>query len=365
MSILSPEDYEKVIEFYTRLNRDYSKFEENSLELMAELFGYRLTAYCEYKSYNGRTEAEHIISHTLRRDLLKQYKEKAVYDNPLILNYARLCYNNADLNYLTDAHLVGYAPPPDSAYLRLLEEYHIGRYAVLGVNNTTRNLVHLIHVFMPQQYGDFTPHDLALFAEIGRVFNYSKSLYSSHMQYVGHTETLMAYCDTADFGFAILDRKGRLIQQNSLFKRYSSRISAGLTDQEVISDVLHAVIGQRDLLSSPNFLKTAQLAGLEIIVRKKRTEMSHGMEHLTFITLNRIGSRKALTIDHSELTARFGFTKREAEVAELIMIGCDNRQISETLFIALPTVKAHIGHIFQKAGVSSRTELVNTIRSQG
>lgn len=365
MGLLSEQDYENVIDYYTQLNRDYSRFEENSLELLAELFGYRLTAYCEYKSYSGRVEVERMISHTLRRDLLKQYKEAGVYDNPLITNYSRLCYNNADLPYLTDAHLAGLPVPEHSAYLRSLEENHIGRYAVLGVNSTTRNLVHLIHIFMPAQYGDFTAHDLALFAEIGRVFNLSKNLYSAHMQYVGHLETLMAYCDTADFGFAILDHKGRLIQQNSLFKRYSSRISAGLTDAEVISDVLDAVIGERDLRTSPNFLKTAQLAGLEIIVRKKRTEMSHGMEQLTFITLNRIGSKKALTIDNTELMARFSFTKREAEVAELIVLGCDNRQISENLFIALPTVKAHIGHIFQKAGVSSRGELVTVIRSQG
>lgn len=365
MSLLSTEDYENIIEFYTQINRDYSRFDETALQLLADLFGYRLTAYCEYKSYNGRVEADRIISHTLRRDLIQQYKEEGVYDNPLITNYARLCYNNAELSYLTDSHLVGFVEPTSSSYLRSLEENHIGRYAVLGVNSTTRNLVHLIHIFMPAQYGDFTAHDLALFGEIGRVFNLSKSLYSSHMQYVGRLETLRAYCDTADFGFAILDHKGRLIQQNGLFKRYSSRISAGLTDEEVISDVLDAVIGERDLRSSPNFLKTAQLAGLEIIVRKKRTEMSHGMVQLTFITLNSIGSKKALTIDNTELIARFGFTKREAEVAGLIVLGRDNRQISESLFIALPTVKAHIGHIFQKAGVTSRAELVSVIRSQG
>ncbi len=365
MNQLSPEDYEKVIEYYTQLNRDYSHFGENSLDLLAELFGYRLTAYCEYKSHDGRVEVDRIISHTLRRDLLQQYKNAGVYDNPIITNYARLCYNNAHLPYLTDSHLAGFSQQANSAFLRSLEENHIGHYAVLGVNSTTRNLVHLIHIFMPAQYGDFTEHDLALFAQIGRVFNLSKKLYSSHMQYVAHLETLMAYCDTADFGFAILDHKGRLIQQNSLFKRYSSRISAGLTDEEVISDVLNAVIGERDLCSSPNFLKTAQLAGLEVIVRKKRTEMSHGMEHLTFVTLNRIGSKKALTIDNAELMARFGLTKREAEVAELIVLGCDNRQISENLFIALPTVKAHISHIFQKAGIASRSALINVIRSQG
>lgn len=365
MGLLSDKDYENVIEFYTQLNRDYSRFQERALELLAELFGYRLTAYCEYKNHNGRVEADSIISLTLQRDLLKQYQEKGVYDNPLITNYSRLCYNNAHLPYLTDSHLVDVPVSESSAYLSSLRENHIGRYAMLGVNSTTRNLVHIIHVFMPVQYGDFTEHDLALFAEIGKVFNLSKGLFSAHMQYLGHLETLMAYCDTADFGFAILDHKGRLIQQNSLFKRYSSRISAGLTDAEVISDILTAVIGEKDLRNSPNFLKTAQLAGLEIIVRKKRTEMSHGMEHLTFITLNRIGSKKALTIDNTELIARFGFTKREADVAELIVLGCDNRQISENLFIALPTVKAHIGHCFQKAGVSSRAELVALIRSQG
>ena len=50
-------------------------------------------------------------------------------------------------------------------------------------------------------------------------------------------------------------------------------------------------------------------------------------------------------------------TDRELDVLELIVAGASNKQIARELGLTLATVKTHIQHIFQKAGVSSRTAL--------
>jgi DNA-binding NarL/FixJ family response regulator len=47
---------------------------------------------------------------------------------------------------------------------------------------------------------------------------------------------------------------------------------------------------------------------------------------------------------------------REEEVLDLIAEGLTNREIGRRLFISDVTVKAHVRHIFQKLGVSSRTQ---------
>lgn len=49
---------------------------------------------------------------------------------------------------------------------------------------------------------------------------------------------------------------------------------------------------------------------------------------------------------------------REREVLELVVLGLSNGEIANRLFISTVTVKAHIRHIFQKLGVTSRTEAV-------
>jgi two-component system, NarL family, response regulator LiaR len=56
--------------------------------------------------------------------------------------------------------------------------------------------------------------------------------------------------------------------------------------------------------------------------------------------------------------AVFDLTEREIEVLQLVVNGYSNKQIAETLFISLATVKAHISNILSKLQVSSRSEAI-------
>ena len=58
-------------------------------------------------------------------------------------------------------------------------------------------------------------------------------------------------------------------------------------------------------------------------------------------------------------------SNRELEVLRLIAQGFSNQQISERLFIALPTVKGHNRVIFEKLQVKRRTEAVARARELG
>ena len=50
-------------------------------------------------------------------------------------------------------------------------------------------------------------------------------------------------------------------------------------------------------------------------------------------------------------------TKTELEVVRLAAQGLTNRQIGERLFVSRRTVETHLGHVFQKLGLSTRVEL--------
>jgi DNA-binding NarL/FixJ family response regulator len=59
-------------------------------------------------------------------------------------------------------------------------------------------------------------------------------------------------------------------------------------------------------------------------------------------------------------------TSREAEVLEaLARTGAPNRQIAIRLFMSEQTVKAHLGNIFRKLHVRTRTEAVIVAWSSG
>jgi NarL family two-component system response regulator LiaR len=56
---------------------------------------------------------------------------------------------------------------------------------------------------------------------------------------------------------------------------------------------------------------------------------------------------------------------REIEVMRLATRGLSNQQIADELFLSLRTVQAHLGHIFNKLQVSSRTEAVMRALKEG
>jgi LuxR family maltose regulon positive regulatory protein len=56
---------------------------------------------------------------------------------------------------------------------------------------------------------------------------------------------------------------------------------------------------------------------------------------------------------------------REHEVLTLMASGRPNRAIAEELFITVDTVKRHVTHLFDKLGVSNRTQAVARARELG
>lgn len=65
------------------------------------------------------------------------------------------------------------------------------------------------------------------------------------------------------------------------------------------------------------------------------------------------------------LKERYFLTAREIEIASCIFNGLSNKAIARQLSIAENTVKKHIYHIFQKLGLSSRSELSCFFVQQG
>lgn len=53
-----------------------------------------------------------------------------------------------------------------------------------------------------------------------------------------------------------------------------------------------------------------------------------------------------------------GLSERELQVLELVARGLTNKNIAKVLFLSIRTVEAHMRNLFEKLGVSSRTEAV-------
>jgi DNA-binding NarL/FixJ family response regulator len=68
-------------------------------------------------------------------------------------------------------------------------------------------------------------------------------------------------------------------------------------------------------------------------------------------------STPSLLTDSQGTSELFWLTERR--VAELAATGLTNRQAAEALFVTVKTVETHLARVYQKLGISTRTELLH------
>jgi DNA-binding NarL/FixJ family response regulator len=58
-----------------------------------------------------------------------------------------------------------------------------------------------------------------------------------------------------------------------------------------------------------------------------------------------------------EFIEKYGLTEREVEIAKALLEGKSNREIGDSLYISVPTVKTHLSTIYRKTDTSNRYTL--------
>ncbi len=71
-------------------------------------------------------------------------------------------------------------------------------------------------------------------------------------------------------------------------------------------------------------------------------------------------SRKA---SPQEFMEKYNLSAREKEVLTSVLLGKNNKEIADELYISIYTVKRHMSHIFEKTGTKSRYELMSAFNS--
>jgi len=59
-----------------------------------------------------------------------------------------------------------------------------------------------------------------------------------------------------------------------------------------------------------------------------------------------------------QLTKSLELSPRQADIAEHLLRGESDKQIARELKISVPTVRTHLGRLFQKFGINDRVELI-------
>lgn len=98
----------------------------------------------------------------------------------------------------------------------------------------------------------------------------------------------------------------------------------------------------------------------DIVLRQVRQEVSEGKSGADAKTV----AIQAVDPEVEKVIETYPLTKRELEVLELIVSGCDNAAIAKELYLTIGTVKTHVRGILSKLCVDDRTQAaVRALRS--
>ncbi len=105
--------------------------------------------------------------------------------------------------------------------------------------------------------------------------------------------------------------------------------------------------------------KVVAVAFLIIDITEKRKKAARQKQYRQFLSkkLNQAaGNRHQITLNRGEISIEVQLSARETQVLGLMAEGCTNNEISSLLEISPNTVKSHVNNIFNKLGVSDRTQ---------
>ena len=144
---------------------------------------------------------------------------------------------------------------------------------------------------------------------------------------------------------------------------YGTQLSSGLSQEEVLRDVLFALLGDFTPPRGGKPRQQAHVGELCISLQSKRAQLAGRADEVFILKIEKESEKRASELDSAALTLKYGLTRREAEVLVLAAKGYNNQQIADELYIGVSTVKSHVGNVFSKLSVSSRAELLRKLRA--
>lgn len=140
-----------------------------------------------------------------------------------------------------------------------------------------------------------------------------------------------------------------IIRRIHMVRPYLLQIVLGDEDDELAVDaILAGARAYLDLRAGPLTVNKAFQEVEDGTIWARRSVLSKAIDRL---------QKSGSGVSAATHTAHTRLTSREHQVVELILQARSNREIAAQLGIEERTVKAHLGHLMRKVGVSNRIEL--------
>jgi len=228
-----------------------------------------------------------------------------------------------------------------------------------------------LNIFRHKRFGEWTDDNMALFAALHPhlVRSYRLGRRISANQGVG--QSLMQFLDRASWGVFILDRDGRVIYFNRQAQAFLAeeagltlvgrRLSAGGSAE---ARRLHQLVARaatpdgKDRTGGSMTLATPdRQRPLALVAYPLRGERATLFPRTSAVVVTVTDLDACVSLPEKELRELFGLTQTESRVALALSEGLDPASVAKRFGLAMPTVRTHLSHIFDKTETSGQAAL--------
>jgi DNA-binding CsgD family transcriptional regulator len=228
-----------------------------------------------------------------------------------------------------------------------------------------------LNIFRHQRFGEWTDQNTALLATLHPhlIRSYRLGRRISANQHVG--ESLMQFLDRAPWGVFVLDAKGQVIYFNRQAQGFLAEegglnlvgrrlaahrpADARRLDQLV---ALAAAPNAEDCSGGSMALATpSRHRPLALVAHPLRGEPAALFPRTSAVVVAVTDLDACVSLPEKELRELFGLTRAESRVALELWDCLDPALVANRLGVALPTVRTHLAHIFDKTETNGQVAL--------
>ena len=352
--------------FSTYVSRDISSMPTRIVEGIRIYFGYNAVYGIRELDREGNVKILEFYGDGIYKRDHSLYKEKLVKTDLFETNLSKIIGEaTAKGKMVWRVQDIGYSPEDffETEYGKLAGKSGFGYKAAIVSPQPLDKYYHSLSIYKNKFQGDFTPDELDFLEQLATLFNVFLSAYFEHLRHQAilavfnykATKDNRQVCvmdshltplfKTADFD----------VQCNKLFKKREFNefvLSLAGDIAQLDSEILYEESCELD----------GEPASLRVCVYVPEIELSFNDSKLISVTITRTPSTEQEPSPGSPKLNSYGFTAREFDVIELLIRNHSIDDIAEKLFMAKPTVRTHISHIYRKLGVSNRLEAMSKLR---
>lgn len=366
---ITGEEYEKLLAFSSFINKDYERFTHNVSYGLNQFFQFPLTVYTVFRrDCEGDVYIDQIEGHSIYPDGLKAYRDEYWKSDLFVQRINPSQQGRMQNNVITISDIATYDEFYATAYGKYLLEINTPYQATLRAIRKNSYPLHVLCIFKTREQGEFTQHERELLAKVGQIFSEGVDHYLRFLSDCFFQNFLQDEVSAARHNLAIIDENSDIVFSSSSFARLSLECF-GIQSRNGLIHILKQLFWEHLHI---NFFAittpvTLHIRDFDITVSEHCYTWPQHLGQFHFVSIERADPPAASLTAPQEtagdciqqrLMEKYHFTPREAEVAQLLTAGMSNRQLAESLYISLPTVKFHIQNICKKIDVASRASAI-------